>query len=1112
MGKNGFLIVRSTLITLLITILFSTISVAQTNIYTLDFETAGGYTTSPAECTNGATDYFTRTDGTNIGAGNVFTNIQGSNFFAVQDMDGCAAGSVTTGTLTIDNIDISTCTGALEVRIYLAEDDDGSAQDWDAGDYFHLDGEIDAAGVQNLIWVEGTGSTNTEPQLDTDYDGTGDGTAITSTFAQFTQAISGTGSLLDLTLSFAFNSGDEDIAIDHIEIWGTCGACADPAPTNPDHSLVFTNVGSTSMDVSWTESGDATGSVVIINTVNSFTNPVDGTDPSANPVYGGAGEQVVYNGTGNSFNVSGLSATTEYYFRVYSYNCSGASILFNTSTGANNPNNETTTVAPSCPLTDDFSSGLGNWSNTGDWTINAGELNHNLSGVASNSYTSSDFASQDLTSSNFEWQFCMRNGSWDPSSSNDFAYYLIANESDLLSGTVDGYAVGINQPGGGSTVDEIMLYSVTNGTFTPFITIPIGTFDWGSGDDVCIRVTRTASGDWTLYFNPNSTTESGSSTVNNTDFTTGQYTGPVFDFSSTRAGELWIDDVSICGGSLCSDPAPTTQATNIDTTALSTSSLTIDWTNGDGSNRIVIMNSVSSFTDPIDGTDPSADDNWNNAGEQVVYNGTGNSVTITNLTPGTSYCFRVYESNCSGDSVKFLTTTGTNNPVCFTTPIVSLFAEGIIINEVSNGTTGNQEFYELIVAGTCGESIDIRGMIIDDNNGDFTDDWNSASGIARGHLRLRRHANWSNVPVGAIILIYNGDGGEKNPEITMADDPDDTNPFDSIYVLAHNEGTYLEITSDLPVDAGSLIPANLLYSPVTYTSSAAASWVPLSIRNGGDAVQTRDSTGAYIHGISYGTHGSPSTTLPLTGGPDDLYLGTDGSDRDFSFTRDDYRDANQWVEYDIDADATLQTPGFANNADNAAWISEIQDPAGGTCPFLVALDKNHIDLSLSRLSNNVELNWIPSWPSTTGEFNIQRSVNGKDFKSIAHVNTHNVNSYSYKDMVDMENYFYRIVFNTQNRPSVKSNIAEAPYLASYVRLFPNPAKDKINIWLNHDEFKGNLTLTIRNIVTQQAKVISQDLSEKNTIEVSTANLTSGLYILEIKTIHHVLHKKFEILH
>ncbi len=199
----------------------------QTQIYILDFESPGGYTTSMPEQTDGNEDYFIRTDGSDISA--TYYSPQGSYFFAAQDLN--KDGMTTPATLTIDDIDISGFIN-LELRIYIAEDDasDGKT-DWDKEDYLHIDYDIDNSGTfSNGIWVENDGSTyNSSPFIDTDYDGIGDGTEITDTFTQFTQNISGSGSLLDIKVTFGnLDSGDEDIAIDHIEIWGTPSSTDQP--------------------------------------------------------------------------------------------------------------------------------------------------------------------------------------------------------------------------------------------------------------------------------------------------------------------------------------------------------------------------------------------------------------------------------------------------------------------------------------------------------------------------------------------------------------------------------------------------------------------------------------------------------------------------------------------------------------------------------------------------------------------------------------------------------------------------------------------------------------------------------------------------------------------
>jgi len=176
------------------------------------------YTTSVPEFTDGSQDYFIRTDGSDIG-GESFNNIQGSFYFGAQDLDG--EGGPATVTLTFENIDISLFTD-LSFSGFFAEDDAGDGlEDWDAGDSFLAEYQIDGGGFNNLLAFEDQGGTNTEPLEDTNFDGTGDGTALTDTFTSFSKPITGTGSSLDVRFTIALDSGDEDIAFDDIMIEGT---------------------------------------------------------------------------------------------------------------------------------------------------------------------------------------------------------------------------------------------------------------------------------------------------------------------------------------------------------------------------------------------------------------------------------------------------------------------------------------------------------------------------------------------------------------------------------------------------------------------------------------------------------------------------------------------------------------------------------------------------------------------------------------------------------------------------------------------------------------------------------------------------------------------------
>ena len=213
-------------------------------------------------------------------------------------------------------------------------------------------------------------------------------------------------------------------------------------------------------------------------------------------------------------------------------------------------------------IDDDFEDGdLSGWTEgtASDWTNSTSSpitgtrsLKHNLSGVTDESYIYHDISSLDLSTQNISWQFNLANGSWDPSSSNRFWVYLTANETDLSSSTVDGYAVGVNLIG---TSDILTLWKVTNGSAD--VAIVTSSLDWGSSDSVGMRVTRSTSGEWELLIDSDGGFDSlvSAGTGTNTDYTHDDNFGLFFDFTSTRAGLLRMDDVTVEGAPPSSDPA-----------------------------------------------------------------------------------------------------------------------------------------------------------------------------------------------------------------------------------------------------------------------------------------------------------------------------------------------------------------------------------------------------------------------------------------------------------------------------------------------------------------------------------------------------------------------------
>jgi hypothetical protein len=166
-----------------------------------------------------------------------------------------------------------------------------------------------------------------------------------------TQADANNLGLVGLRQGSTSNAGT--LTIDGIRIgltWAdVIGGVAVVPPTVQAHDIAFSGVTSNTFSANWTN-GDGAKRVAIINTSNTFTNPADGTDPAANTVYGGSGQQVIFNGSGNTVAVTGLSQNTIYWLRVFEYNGTGSSTKFLTTTATLNPNSQQTAILLTAPV------------------------------------------------------------------------------------------------------------------------------------------------------------------------------------------------------------------------------------------------------------------------------------------------------------------------------------------------------------------------------------------------------------------------------------------------------------------------------------------------------------------------------------------------------------------------------------------------------------------------------------------------------------------------------------------------------------------------------------------------------------------------------------------
>ncbi|MDF2379995.1 T9SS type A sorting domain-containing protein [Nostoc ellipsosporum NOK] len=140
---------------------------------------------------------------------------------------------------------------------------------------------------------------------------------------------------------------------------------------------------------------------------------------------------------------------------------------------------------------------------------------------------------------------------------------------------------------------------------------------------------------------------------------------------------------------LASISTPTTPASNLQFSNVEGNKIGVSWTNGNGTNRIVVARANSAVTfDPADASVYTANAALGTGtdlggGQYIVYNGNSNNFDVTNLQPGTTYYFEVFEFNGTGVNTKYLTTsTATGSRATISAP--SIGASTLSVSNVTS--------------------------------------------------------------------------------------------------------------------------------------------------------------------------------------------------------------------------------------------------------------------------------------------------------------------------------------------------------------------------------------------------------------------------------------------
>jgi hypothetical protein len=254
------------------------------------------------------------------------------------------------------------------------------------------------------------------------------------------------------------------------------------------------------------------------------------------------------------------------------------------------------------------------------------------------------------------------------------------------------------------------------------------------------------------------------------------------------------------------------------------------------------------------------------------------------------------------------------------TPIIS--AQSLIMNEVSQGTSGSMEYVEFVVvdtalayncAATTPPTIDIRGWIFDDNSG-----YHGTGGIAGGAVRFSFNSTWAAVPLGTIILIYND--ATPDPSIPAAD-------------LNMNDGNCRIVA---PISNTTLFESNLTTPGAVACSYPTTGWTPggnwnnTLLANTGDCARIVNLAGCEVFSVCYGNV-NLNTQIYFAAGAE---LVNDHRNTVYYFNGVNPSQQVNWSigctdnETVLDANqcgANFQTPGAPNNAANAAFIGQFNN-------------------------------------------------------------------------------------------------------------------------------------------------------------------------------------------
>ena len=162
----------------------------------------------------------------------------------------------------------------------------------------------------------------------------------------------------------------------------------------------------------------------------------------------------------------------------------------------------------------------------------------------------------------------------------------------------------------------------------------------------------------------------------------------VFDYNGTGTSTEYLTS-SYLSGSVTTSATPTIQTTNAGFTNITNNSVTVNWSNGNGTRRLIVAReATTAAVEPVNSTPYAGNSAFGSgavvgAGNYSIYNSTGTGTNITNLKQGTQYVLSFYEFN-GNSQPQYLTPAYTATVTTRSVPTIA--ASNLTITKVDGKT------------------------------------------------------------------------------------------------------------------------------------------------------------------------------------------------------------------------------------------------------------------------------------------------------------------------------------------------------------------------------------------------------------------------------------------